>query len=105
MLVAAGGLDCTIPCDFPNPPYFAPLGVNLVLNPAEQPGVLPGEIVNVSIFAQRTQGVATLVAGIEAVISWENDKLELCGIWNNGPYGWLQSKFPNDDARNQTPII
>src|SRR5262245_10137360 len=90
--VRAGGEQCAVPCVFPNPPYFAPLGANLNLKPSVLKDVEPGEVFNISLFAQRTQGVPTLVAGIEAIITWDNDKLELCGLWNNGPYPWLQSK-------------
>ncbi len=83
-------------CEFPCTPGPA-TDVHLEWRPALTQNVVIGDTVDVALFAVRDlSGVPIRTQGIEMVLAWDPQKLELLGNVNDGPYAWFSSQFPND---------
>jgi hypothetical protein len=61
-----------------------------------------GNVVNVGLYAV-SDGNPTpnqSMSSIDMILAWDPSYLQLIGVTNNGPYGWMQSNFPNDSGLN-----
>ncbi len=81
--------------------------INLEWRPDTQT-VLAGATVDVGLYAVYDDVGGTTdgsISAIDAMLAWNPTFLELTGVNNNGPYGWLASGFPDDsgfDGLNDT---
>lgn len=74
--------------------------VDLVLRPAIQT-VDPGDVVTLQLVAVVPAGGAVSLAAVDALLTWDETKLEFLGIENTGPYSWLiAGMLPDPGALN-----
>ncbi len=73
--------------------------VNLEWRPAMQV-VEVGDTVRVGLYATSSDGETTQqISAMDVLLQWDATALELIGVIDNGPYGWLpMSGFPDDSA-------
>lgn len=79
--------------------------VNIELRPLLQGPHVVGETVEIDLYAVADGGVDQPIAGLDVVMSWDGQRLELMGAIDNGPYDWSASGFPDDsilDGLNDT---
>lgn len=55
-----------------------------------------GDIVEVGLYAVSDSELDQSLAGIDVILSWDPNVLELTGLNNNGPYIWFASMFLDD---------
>jgi len=78
-------------------PLRASANVDLELR-TRLPFVRVGDTVEVGLYAVSDDGTDQPLAGVDAILSWDPDVLQLIGRIDNGPYDWLVSMFPNDSG-------
>ena len=79
---------------------FGPCGdltcVNLEWRPAEMT-VSVGDRVHIGLYAVSTEtDLGQWVASLTAILNWDPSVLRLIDRFNNGPYDWLASVFPDE---------
>ncbi len=55
-----------------------------------------GDVVEIGLYAVSTSGFPEIVRGMQVILEWDPQYLELAGLNNNGPYTWLFSSFFSD---------
>jgi hypothetical protein len=68
--------------------------IHLELRPVSS--ALVGETVEVGLYAVSDDMTEQSIGGIDAIVQWDPDVVELLGRINNGPYSWGLSWFPDD---------
>ncbi len=69
--------------------------VNLEFRPSYQEGC-PDDVVLIGLYAVSDSVDGQAVQSMTVLLWWDEDRLELLGNIDNGPYDWLRSEFPDD---------